>query len=88
LCADTLGNQHPSYGLFLENFADLLWREGQSQAAVKTYEKAIAVLAARLGPDHPDLAELRNRLASVRKMRGRDSGWTIDVSELRASARP
>jgi tetratricopeptide (TPR) repeat protein len=44
MSTDTQCEQHPSYGLFLGNFADLLRAEGRLQPAAKMYEKAIAVL--------------------------------------------
>jgi tetratricopeptide (TPR) repeat protein len=88
ISGETLGEQHPSYGLFLGNFADLLRREGWLQSAATTYERAIAVLEARLSPDHPELAELRKQLSLTRSMPARGSAWTVDVRQLRRSPTP
>jgi len=88
MSTDTQCEQHPSYGLFLGNFADLLRAEGRLQPAAKMFEKAITVLETRLGPDHPDLVDLRKQLFLTRNMPTRESAWTVDVRQLRGSRLP
>jgi tetratricopeptide (TPR) repeat protein/predicted Ser/Thr protein kinase len=81
---------HPDYAMALLGHAELLWEAGQ-RPAIDIGERAAAMAAATLGPEHPDRIHSLYFLAQVRAERGERAAAlaTIDTClGLRELGRP
>jgi tetratricopeptide (TPR) repeat protein len=65
-----LGPDHPDTATSLNNFAGLLYVQGDLAAARPLFERALAIRERALGPDHPDTALSLNNLALLLKDQG------------------
>jgi Tetratricopeptide repeat len=61
----SLGPDHSYTALSLDNLATVLHDEGDVAGARRLYERALAIRETRLGLDHPDTVQSRQRLAAV-----------------------
>jgi tetratricopeptide (TPR) repeat protein len=59
----TLGPDHPSVALALNNQALLYHAQGRYTAAEPLYKRSLAIREKALGPNNPDVAQSLNNLA-------------------------
>jgi tetratricopeptide (TPR) repeat protein len=67
----TLGPEHPSTALSLNNLAELYREQGRYAEAEPLHRRAIAIREGALGPGHPDVAQSLNNLALLYGRQGR-----------------
>jgi tetratricopeptide (TPR) repeat protein len=60
-----LGPEHPDTARSLNDFANVLQRQGDLGGARPLYERALAILEKALAPEHPDTATSLRNLASL-----------------------
>lgn len=60
-----LGERHPDMAQSLNNLGYLLQAQGDLVGAQPYYQRALAILTERLGPDHPDTRTVRGNLAAM-----------------------
>jgi tetratricopeptide (TPR) repeat protein len=67
----TLGPDHPSVAISLNNLAQLLQNTNRLAEAEPLMRRALAILETSLGPDHPDVVTNLNNLAQLLKTTNR-----------------
>jgi tetratricopeptide (TPR) repeat protein len=67
----TLGSEHPSLALSLNNLALLLRAQGKYAEAEPLYRRALAIREKALDPEHPDVAASLSNLAMLLHSQGR-----------------
>jgi CHAT domain-containing protein/Flp pilus assembly protein TadD len=67
----SLGPDHPSVAMSLNNLALLYQEQGRYADAEPLYKRSLAIRQKTLGPDHPDVATSLNNLAWLYKDQGR-----------------
>jgi tetratricopeptide (TPR) repeat protein len=70
IMAATLGLDHPSTVIALDNLGATYSRLGQPEHALTLQQRALQITEATLGPDHPDTATRLNNLASSYRVQG------------------
>jgi len=60
-----LGAKHPDTATSLNNLGALLDSMGDYEGARPYYQRALAILTARLGPDHPHTRAVSDNLAAL-----------------------
>lgn len=68
-----IGKDHPHYGLFEDNYGEILRQQGQLDAAASAFEHAYGVLRDRLGLEHPRTLRVRDRLRQTYQQMGRSA---------------
>ncbi|MDX1674936.1 MAG: serine/threonine-protein kinase, partial [Longimicrobiales bacterium] len=63
LIGETLGEDHPRYGMGLISYGYLYFKQGRYAEAAPRYRRSLAVLERVFGPDHPETAVAVNELA-------------------------
>ncbi|MBK9752030.1 MAG: serine/threonine protein kinase [Nannocystis sp.] len=66
----TLGPEHPTVAISLNNIANVLYATGAYAEAKALYERVLTIKEKALGPEHPDLALSLYNLALVHEARG------------------
>src|SRR5438067_813641 len=67
----TLGPEHPSVAIRLNNIALIYHAQGRYAEAEPLYKRALAIGEKILGPEHPDVGQSLNNLAQLYHMQGR-----------------
>ena len=63
LIGETLGEDHPRYGMGLISYGYLYFKQGRYADAAPRYRRSLAALEHVFGPDHPETAVALNELA-------------------------
>ena len=81
-----LGTDHSNLGYSLAGLAGLDHQAGDLDSAERGFRRALEVMEKGLGPDHPDVAEVRRSYAALLRDLGREA--EAAEQEQRAAGKP